>query len=200
MLGRALSNFRIGFSTIDKPGGVERFKQDPGIECFLLHARAHSSGLNLVNASHVFLCEPLINTAIELQAIARVHRIGQQQATTVWLYIIDGTVEESIYDISVRRRLEHMGRNGKGKEVELTPEVLDNSNSLELQDAPLAKLLTKSRTGGEYVDKKDLWSCLFGNSSRQNRTAGSELLDREIARHLGAEAAEERRIGAPSAS
>ena len=195
-----MANYRIGFSTIDKPGGVERFKQDPGIECFLLHAKAHSSGLNLVNASHVFLCEPLINTAIELQAIARVHRIGQQQGTTVWLYIIDGTVEESIYEISVRRRLEHMGRNGKGKEIELTPEVLDNSNSMELQDAPLAKLLTKGRTGGEFVEKKDLWSCLFGNISRQNRAAGSELLDREMARHLGAEAAEERRLEGLSAS
>jgi E3 ubiquitin-protein ligase SHPRH len=129
-----------------------------------------------------------------LQAIARVHRIGQQQATTVWLYIIDGTVEESIYEISVQRRLEHIGRNGKGKSTELTPELLDTSNSLELQEAPLAKLLTKARTGGEFVEGKDLWSCLFGNSARQNRVAGSDLLDREIARHLGAEAAEGRRI------
>ena len=38
-------------------------------ECFFLHAKAHSSGLNLVNATHVFLCEPLINTAIELQYV-----------------------------------------------------------------------------------------------------------------------------------
>ena len=39
-------------------------------ECFFLHAKAHSSGLNLVNATHVFLCEPLINTAIELQCVS----------------------------------------------------------------------------------------------------------------------------------
>lgn len=111
-----MASFRIGFTTINNSGGVEKFKEDPGVECFLLHAKAHSSGLNLVNASHVFLCEPLINPAIELQAIARVHRIGQQQATTVWLYIIDGTVEESIYQISVRRRLEHLDRSGKGRQ------------------------------------------------------------------------------------
>ncbi len=129
-----------------------------------------------------------------MQAIARVHRIGQQQATTVWLYIIDGTVEESIYEISAQRRLEHMGRSGKGKSTELTPEILDTSNSLELQEAPLARLLTKARTGGEFVEGKDLWSCLFGNIARQNRAAESDSLDREIARHLGAEAAEERRL------
>ena len=41
-------------------------------ECFFLHAKAHSSGLNLVNATHVFLCEPLINTAIELQYVISV--------------------------------------------------------------------------------------------------------------------------------
>jgi len=196
VLGRALSKYRIGYTTIDKAGGVEKFKQDPAIECFLLHARAHSSGLNLVNASHVFLCEPLLNTALELQAIARVDRIGQHQKTTVWLYIVDGTVEESIHEISVRRRMEHIGRTGKERSKEVTPELLDSSieaaNSMELQQAPLSKLLTKGR-GGEMVGKEDLWACLFG-ATREHSASSTERLDREIARHLGAEAAESRLI------
>ncbi|GKZ27960.1 hypothetical protein AbraCBS73388_007638, partial [Aspergillus brasiliensis] len=75
ILANALSRFKIGFSSVDAKDGIQSFKSDPAVECFLLHAKAHSSGLNLVNATHVFLCEPLINTAIELQAIARVHRI-----------------------------------------------------------------------------------------------------------------------------
>lgn len=62
----------------------------------------------MVNATHVILCEPLINTALELQAIARVHRIGQHRPTTVWMYIVNETVEESIYDISVKRRMAHI--------------------------------------------------------------------------------------------
>jgi E3 ubiquitin-protein ligase SHPRH len=153
--------------------------------------------MNLVNASHVFLCEPLINTALELQAIARVHRIGQQQATTVWLYITDGTVEESIYEISVRRRLEHMSRIIKGKSQEVTSEELDSSNSLELQNAPIAKLLTKGRGGGgEIVAKNDLWSCLFGKTEKGNNGSTSVSLDRQIGLHLAAEAAENRRVHA----
>ncbi|KAF3481697.1 uncharacterized protein GIQ15_04456 [Arthroderma uncinatum] len=95
---------------IDSPSGIERFKEDHTKECFLLHAKAHASGLNLVNATHVFLCEPLINTAIELQAIARVHRIGQHQDTTVWMYLVANTVEEAIYQTSVTRRLAHIAR------------------------------------------------------------------------------------------
>lgn len=189
--------FRIGVTTIDKSGGVEQFKSDPAIECFLLHAKAHSSGMNLVNASHVFLCEPLINTALELQAIARVHRIGQQQATTVWLYITNGTVEESIYEISVRRRLEHMSQISKGKSQEVTSEELESSNSLELQNAPIAKLLSKGRGGGgEIVAKNDLWLCLFGKIQTRNNGPTSVSLAREVGLHLGAEAAENRRIHA----
>lgn len=204
VLALAFQRFRIGYSAIDKPNGIEKFKRDPSVECFLLHSRAHSSGLNLVNASHVFLCEPLLNTALELQAIARVDRIGQHQETNVWLYLVDGTVEESIYQLSVKRRMEHIGQSpvkGKGKARESVPEELldaklEEANSMELQQASLTGLLAKGK-GGEMVAKDDLWECLFGNvgqRSTQRALGSSKLrLDNEVSRHLRAEAAEERR-------
>lgn len=61
-----------------------------------------------MNATHVFLCEPLINVSLELQAISRVHRIGQTRPTTVWLYVVNGTVEQSVLEVSTRRRLAMM--------------------------------------------------------------------------------------------
>ncbi|KAK0720531.1 SNF2 family N-terminal domain-containing protein [Lasiosphaeris hirsuta] len=166
VLAQAFRRYNIGYTSFDKANGITNFKEDPGTEVFLLHARAHASGLNLVNASHVFLCEPLLNTALELQAIARVDRIGQLNETTVWLYIVDGTVEESIYNLSVQRRLEHMGRSLlKGKSKESTPELLDTNldaaNALEMQQARLSKLMGKDGISGEAVDKKDLLTCLF---------------------------------------
>lgn len=200
VLARAFTKFRIGFSSIDKPYGIEKFKNDPGVECFLLHARAHSSGLNLVNASHVFLCEPLLNTALELQAIARVDRIGQHQETNVWLYLVDGTVEESIHQLSVQRRMEHMGQTlarGKGKAKESTPEEildtnLEEANSMELQQASLTVLLAKGGKGGENIQEEDLWECLFGGIGQRN---SKRTLNQHITRQLGAEAAEERQTG-----
>jgi len=70
ILALAFTEYKIGHDSIEKKGGIERFKDDPSKEVFLLHARAHASGLNLVNASHVFLCEPLLQTALQLPRIS----------------------------------------------------------------------------------------------------------------------------------
>ena len=211
VLGRAFAQYKISFTRFDDKDGIEKFKSDPAVECFLLHAKAHSTGLNLVAASHVFLCEPLINTAIELQAIARVHRIGQQRSTTVWMYLVSDTVEESIYDISVTRRLAHMKRKqpSASRSGTATPNpngvmesIIDAANSLELQAADLTKLLTAGKSGGEYVDKDDLWTCLYGRVRK--RDAGFSTLAEageasgEVGRFLRAEAAEGRQSGSTS--
>lgn len=206
VLGAAMTKNQITFSRVDGKNGIEHFKKDPNIECFLLHAKAHSAGLNLVNANHVFLCEPLINTALELQAIARVHRIGQQRETTVWMYLVADTVEESIYDISVTRRLAHLKRgvDGSGtasrsgtitpKDTGVSEGAIDAANSLELQSVDLNRLLTSGRSGGEVVGSDDLWQCLFGKAERRGQGLSAELgeADTEVGRFLRAEAAEER--------
>ncbi|KAJ8120888.1 hypothetical protein ONZ43_g2524 [Nemania bipapillata] len=173
-LEHALRNHGIGYAAFkrlgsNKSSGIQMFKDNPNVECLLMDARAHSSGLNLVNANHVFICEPLLNTALELQAIARVDRIGQEHETTVWLYVVEGTVEENIQALSERRRLAHMGDGGKGKSKEITDEdaqaaALEAANSRELEHASVTKLIGTWEEG-EVVDKGDLWDCLFGHAA-----------------------------------
>jgi len=145
-----------------------------------------------------------LNTALELQIIARVDRIGQHQETNVWLYLVDGTVEESIHQLSVKRRMEHIGQRlsqGKGKAKEMSPdELLDSNleeaNSIELQQASLTGLLAKGGKGGEMVEKEFLWDCLFGSTSQKpaNRAIDDHELrfNQEVSRHLRAEAADGR--------
>lgn len=228
LLGTGLQNFRIGYAAMSSKNGTTKFREDPSTECFLLHAKADSSGLNLINATHVFLCEPLINAALELQAIARVHRIGQLRPTTVWMFLISDTVEEAIYEISVKRRLTHMQRaeaeTNKMSDARkatnsdrLEEKTLEVANSLELQGLPIQKLLTSGQSGGEIVQKDDLWSCLFGKpmKARTNvmgdagrmeaveleddedevsMNTNTELVDGAMARDIRARAAERRQV------
>lgn len=199
-LAAALTKFGIGHVSIRTTKGIDRFRKDPAKEVFLLDAKSDSSGLNLVNATHVFLCEPLINAAIELQAIARVHRIGQLRETRVYMYLISDTVEEAIYDISVSRRLAHIGSSSNsrvettsssrasrattphaGDRKEILELALDEANNMEIQQAPMSKLLVKGKSGGEFVDREDLWNCLFGkNRARTSHLAGLQEGDREL--------------------
>lgn len=189
VLRDALRKWKIGVSGIIDKDGIQKFKTDPAVDCFLLDAKSDSSGLNLVNATYVFLCEPLINPAIELQAIARVHRIGQQRPTTVFMYLISDTVEEAIYDISVARRLAHISKSSQSDTA--TPVVqentLDKANSAVLQAAPLKSLLRK-KGNGEEVKEDDLWHCLFG---RQRKVVKSGL-EGVVGKHLRAEAVDGR--------
>lgn len=57
---------------------INEFKSDDlGVTCLLLPLSYGSKGLNLIEATHVMLVEPILHPGEELQAIGRVHRIGQ---------------------------------------------------------------------------------------------------------------------------
>jgi E3 ubiquitin-protein ligase SHPRH len=222
VLRAALTSMKIGHASITEPRGIDNFRHGPSVECFLLDAKSDSSGLNLVNATHVFLCEPLVNPGIELQAIARVHRIGQMRATTVWMSLISDSVEEAVYDLSVGRRLAHIAKRQKArddddgeaqagaaeededddeeKEKEKKEEEEDGAsaleafNSAELQKAPLAKLLVKgSRKSGLGGEMVHQDDLWTCLFSKSGMgTRVNEELRREMGRHERAEAAEGR--------
>ena len=48
---------------------LERFKCDPEVRVLLLPIRSGGNGLNLVEATHVFLVEPLLSNGLEAQAV-----------------------------------------------------------------------------------------------------------------------------------
>merc|ERR1711936_1206003 len=102
ILGEALDHNDIRYAALQSTQvkfhrNLQKFKNREDVNVLLLPLKSGANGLNLIEASHVLLVEPILNPAEELQAIGRVHRIGQTKPTTVHRFLISATIEERIH-------------------------------------------------------------------------------------------------------
>ncbi|GFE46642.1 putative SNF helicase [Streptococcus canis] len=73
-------------------------------DAFLISLKAGGVGLNLTGADTVILIDLWWNPAVEMQAISRAHRIGQESNVEVYRLITRGTIEEKILELQESKR------------------------------------------------------------------------------------------------
>ena len=78
---------------------LDKFAEDENAKVLILSLRAGGQGLNLPQASYVFHFDRWWNPAIEAQAEARAHRLGQENPVLVYRYVSPDTVEERIQQV-----------------------------------------------------------------------------------------------------
>lgn len=83
---------------------IERFQKSKDISVFLISLKAGGVGLNLTAASNVILLDDWWNPAVEDQAFARAHRIGQNQNVMVFRFICKNTIEEKVLQLQEKKR------------------------------------------------------------------------------------------------
>ncbi|KAG5365750.1 DNA repair and recombination protein [Yarrowia sp. B02] len=78
---------------------VKQFNSTSADSCFvfLLSARAGGVGINLIGASRLFLFDPDWNPAVDLQAMARIHRDGQKKPVYIYRLLTTGCIDEKIF-------------------------------------------------------------------------------------------------------
>jgi SNF2 family DNA or RNA helicase len=74
---------------------VQKFRSS-NCNVMLLNVKNGAEGLTLVEATHVFMIEPLLNSGLDSQAISRIHRIGQTRTTYVHRFLLQDTIEMKI--------------------------------------------------------------------------------------------------------
>ncbi|CEP61707.1 E3 ubiquitin-protein ligase IRC20 LALA0_S03e09054g [Lachancea lanzarotensis] len=155
---------------------IEKFKKDSGNTCLLLDVKKQATGLTLVNATHVFIMEPIINDSAEIQAINRTHRIGQTQETYVWNFVMRNTVEQNIVNyksvLEEKRASVKKVRSLHAEERQLKPESTpdgegtsndddDDDDDGDDDDDDDEEEYSFNVNGDESVSGKHIWNCFF---------------------------------------
>ena len=84
---------------------VKRFQaqDETSAPILLASLKAGGVGLNLTAADTVIHLDPWWNPAVEEQATARAHRIGQEQPVFVYKLVVEGSIEERMLELQARK-------------------------------------------------------------------------------------------------
>ena len=121
-----------GIATDQRQANIDRFTNDPDCVVFIGNMQAAGTGINLQVAHNVLFCNfPL--TVSELgQCIDRCHRIGLTGALNIYYTICNGSIDESIYEMIVKKAQDIKAVLDGGKD---TVELENVNNQLLISNA-----------------------------------------------------------------
>jgi len=116
-----------------KRGALVAQFQSKSVPILLISLKAGGVGLNLTAADTVIHMDPWWNPAVEDQATARAHRIGQEQLVFVYKLVVEGSIEERILALQARKAA--LAEGVLGSDAALAPKF--NAEDLQFLLAPL---------------------------------------------------------------
>ncbi|SLM28777.1 putative Helicase with SNF2 domain [Desulfamplus magnetovallimortis] len=78
---------------------INEFQSNNTCSIFLISLKAGGTGINLTKAVNSILVEPWWNPAVEEQAFARIHRIGQSHTVNTYRLFYSNTIETDIAEL-----------------------------------------------------------------------------------------------------
>ena len=101
---RGIGHLTMTGATGNREALVRQFQTRDDLKVFIMTLKTGGLGLNLTAADTVFIFDPWWNTAAEVQAIDRTHRIGQDRTVFTYRLIVRDSVEEKIVQLQERKK------------------------------------------------------------------------------------------------
>ena len=139
LVGTALGDRAIGpingsVSPKHRQELVDQFTSSSEPKALIGQIQAAGTGLNIQAASVIILCEPQIKPSLEVQAIARAHRMGQVRPVQVHRLLIPDGIDELMMKMLARKQHEF---DMYARESELANYV---SSAKDLSEESIAKV------------------------------------------------------------
>jgi len=106
-----------GMSSDKRQENIDKFMKDDSCKIFIGNMQAAGVGINLQVASDVLFCNFPLTVSELQQAIDRLHRIGQKNTVNVYYTICRSSVDESIYDMILKKSEDISKAIDNGKET-----------------------------------------------------------------------------------
>jgi SNF2 family DNA or RNA helicase len=150
---RAIGPITGSVSSPQRQNIVDEFTNSPKPLALVGQIQAAGTGLNIQAASVVILCEPQIKPSLEVQAIARAHRMGQVRKVQVHRLILPESVDEQMLAMLAGKQQEF---DSYARESDLADQASGAKDATEESMAKVIVLQERKRLGVEASDTQIL--------------------------------------------
>ena len=147
---RAIGPITGSVSSTQRQNIVDQFQNSPTPLVLVGQIQAAGTGLNIQAASVVILCEPQIKPSLEVQAIARAHRMGQVRKVQVHRLILPESVDEQMLAMLARKQSEF---DDYARDSDLANQATGAKDSSEESMAKAIVMEERKRLG---INERDL--------------------------------------------
>jgi len=141
---RAIGPITGSVSSSQRQNIVDQFQESPTPLALVGQIQAAGTGLNIQAASVVIICEPQIKPSLEVQAIARAHRMGQVRKVQVHRLILPESVDEQMLAMLAQKQSEF---DSYARDSELADSVSEAKGSSEESIAKVIVMDERRRLG-----------------------------------------------------
>ena len=147
---RAIGPITGSVSSVQRQNIVDQFQNSPLPLVLVGQIQAAGTGLNIQAASVVILCEPQIKPSLEVQAIARAHRMGQVRKVQVHRLILPESVDEQMLALLARKQSEF---NDYARDSDLADQA---SGAKDATEESMAKVIVMEERRRLGINESDI--------------------------------------------
>jgi len=143
-------------------------KKDSPYFCFIMSTRAGGMGINLQTADTVILMDSDWNPQVDLQAMARVHRIGQTKTVHVYRLVSSGTMEERIVQRAQKKLFLDAMVNRGSTAAGMQMDRLDTKAMLKAITFGMDRVFGEGNSSTRYLNDKEIDRIIDRNVTQES--------------------------------